>query len=315
MNRVEQRQRWAEAQVTGSVTLDVAAADASFRSYYRLREYPYVLMDAPPDREPLGPFLDVAKRLHEAGVRAPRVLANDSEQGFVLLEDLGDTLFADRLNPNSVSKLYPLALVPLATFAEMPFEGLPDYDDALLCSEMDLFLDWFVVRQLKRDTAECHLWWPQLRSLLLEAAAEQPRVFVHRDFHCGNLMLVDGQAAVIDFQDAVAGPLCYDAASLLWDRYAAWPEDVIGSWSERIRRLIAPQISPATWRRWLDLIGLQRNLKVVGIFARLSLRDGKHGYRDWQPRFFRYALEIAARYPECSALANYLRELPYESEA
>lgn len=315
MNRVEQRQRWAEAQVNESVTLEVAAADASFRSYHRLRGHPCVLMDAPPDREPLGSFLDVANRLHEAGVRAPRVLAKDVEQGFVLLEDLGDTLFADRLNPKSVSELYSLALVPLATFAEMSFAGLPDYDDALLGSEMDLFLEWFVAGQLKGDSAECDSWWPQLRSLLLEAAAEQPRIFVHRDFHCGNLMLVDGQAAVIDFQDAVVGPLCYDAASLLWDRYAAWPEDVIASWSERIRLLVAPRVSPATWRRWLDLIGLQRNLKVVGIFARLSLRDGKHDYLNWQPRFFRYALETAARYPECSALANYLRALPYESAA
>ncbi|MDX1569379.1 MAG: phosphotransferase [Xanthomonadales bacterium] len=293
-------------------TVERASEDASFRSYWRVRVggQRFILMDAPPDKEDSRPFVDVAARLRRAGLHAPEIITSDLTSGFLLLEDLGETLYAEELTPASADTLYGEALAALARMQRIDPGGLPLYDRKLLTSEMDLFPDWYLARQLKRPVDEqFRRWWSELQDLLVGNAQEQPQVFVHRDFHCGNLMRCPDPPGIIDFQDAVHGPVTYDLASLLLDRYVSWPADRLEHWCEQFRQAHASDVAPELWQRWFDLTGLQRNLKVVGIFARLNLRDDKPRYLEWQPRFLGYVRATARRYPECAALESYLEAL------
>lgn len=286
-----------------------ASEDASFRSYWRVRlgTRSWILMDAPPEREDCRPFLAVARRLRQAGLHPPTVFGQDLANGFLLLEDLGDVLFADRLTPDSADSLYGQALGVLARLAALDATGLPPYDEALLARELDLFPGWYVERQLGLPVDHgFRAWWEPLTETLVRTALAQPTVFVHRDFHCGNLMIRSGQPGILDFQDAVSGPLTYDLVSLLLDRYVTWPRPRLLAWAEQHRARVAPDVAPATWERWFDAMGLQRNLKIVGIFARLKLRDGKDRYLAWQPRFIGYLLATARRYEAFTPLAAFL---------
>jgi aminoglycoside/choline kinase family phosphotransferase len=283
------------------------AGDASFRRYFRLqtRRGPLILMDAPPGREDSRPFIDIAGRLRAAGLHAPRIEHFDLDQGFGLIEDLGDRLYRDHLTPETAARLMPPLFDALQCMArEVPAAGLPAYDDARLQQELDLFTDWYLARHRGVQLAAADLAaWRDARARLCASAGEQPQVFVHRDFHSCNLLLrADGTPGIIDFQDAVIGPLSYDFVSLIWDRYIAWPRERLEEWMREMHTRLALRNSLPGWIRWCDWMGMQRNLKIVGIFACLHYRDGRRGYLEMIPRFYRYLLDVLPAYAELGAL-------------
>lgn len=297
----------AEAEIETSDAAQVGwqpvSGDASFRRYFRiqLRERSYIVMDAPPPQEQLAPFIDIAQRLRSADVLAPQIFAQDLQQGFLLLEDFGDQMVKSLLQADRGQPLFDRVLPLLNAMAACDTDGLPDYSPASLQRELDLFPDWYLARHRSVTLSPAQQdQWSALCKLLLANAAEQPQVFVHRDFHSCNLHVLsdDANTGVIDFQDAVRGPLTYDLASWLWDRYISWPRDELLQWMEQARAVLAPAIETGRWVRWCDLMGLQRNLKIVGIFARLYYRDGKSGYLELIPQFAAYILAVLPHYPE-----------------
>jgi len=287
------------------------AADASFRRYFRWRTAAgsYVAMDAPPEHERLDRFLEVAGRLRAAGLHAPEVLAHDRDQGFVLLEDLGDRLYRDLLDTDSADTLYGTAFDTLDCFAKrVDCAGLPDYDSDELRAELELFPDWYLRRQQGRPvSARERVHWDRLCERLIASALDQPQGFVHRDFHSSNLLLTEhNPPGIIDFQDAVCGPVTYDLVSLLLDRHITWPRRRLEGWLEAGRRRLAPDLESAEWQRRCDWMGLQRNLKILGIFCRLNHRDAKPAYLALLPRFRGYVLDTLRRYPELDRHRDWL---------
>ena len=280
-----------------------ASSDASYRSYWRVQDAgsSRIVMDAPPEKEPITQWLDIAARLRKAGVHAPEILAVDVEQGFVLMEDLGTRTYLPELNDASVDALYASALDALARMqAHADTNGLPTYDRARLIAEMELLPEWFLKRHLG-FTPGCDEWdvIEAAFTFLVHAALEQPRAFVHRDYHSRNLMIVaTNSPGVIDFQDAVCGPITYDLVSLLRDCYIAWDDARVDAWVEDYRQRAAAGVNAATFRRWFDLVGLQRHIKVLGIFCRLNYRDGKAQYLRDLPLVWHYFIQVARRYPE-----------------
>lgn len=293
------------------------SGDASFRRYFRLRfdDRSWIAVDAPPEQEDSRPFVALAARLGEAGLHVPRVLASDLGRGFMLLTDLGDTLYLDALNPASADDLYGAALDALLRLQAIPATDLPAYDAALLMREMELFRDWYLQRHLGVVLdAPAHAVLDVSFAALCEAALAQPRVFVHRDYHSRNLMVCAPNPGILDFQDAVHGPVTYDLVSLLRDCYIAWPEAQVEAWVEayRLRALavgLLPATDAATFRRWFDWMGVQRHLKAIGIFARLQHRDGKPAYLQDIPRTLGYVRQVAGRYPELRALVGLLDDV------
>lgn len=283
------------------------AGDASARRYFRLcgadGKRTLILVDAPPDSQKNEAFLAVRELLADAAVRVPGLHAVDLQQGFLLLEDLGDELLLPRLTHASVDGWYARAGEMLQQFAAIPLASmaLPDYNSALLLEELGRFPEWFCERLLglALSPGERSLLH-ELNGLLVGSALAQPRVFVHRDFHSRNLMVLPGERlAVIDFQDAVVGPVTYDLVSLLRDCYVRWPEPQVVDWALGHRDALyglglLPRVDDRTWLRWMDWMGLQRHLKVLGTFARLSLRDGKHGYLTDLPRVLGYVEDVLA---------------------
>jgi aminoglycoside/choline kinase family phosphotransferase len=294
------------------VRLEPVSGDASFRRYFRLLAPagPVILMDAPPDREDSRPFVDVAARLRAAGLSAPRILAFDLDLGFGLLEDFGDVLYRDVLDRDSARRLMPGLFDVLEALAmRVSSDGLPAYDEPVLQAELDLFPDWYLERHRRRPLAGAERGtWAGLCDALIGSAIGQPQVFVHKDFHSCNLLQTADGPGLIDFQDALRGPVSYDLVSLLWDRYIAWPREKLEEWMLGMRERLAPGIEPAEWIRWCDWMSLQRNLKIVGIFARLRYRDSKEGYLEMIPRFYRYLLDVLPRYPEFRAFLNLLED-------
>lgn len=291
-----------------------ASEDASFRRYLRVtgRGATRVLMDAPPEHEDCQRFVAIAQHLRDARVHAPEVVARDFEFGYLLLEDLGDETYLSAVaDATRVAALYGDALKTLVKMQRIDARtaGLPAYDDALLRDELGLFPEWFLGRHLG---LEVPAWLATVEDLLVENARSQPQVFVHRDFHSRNLMVVAiDNPGVLDFQDAVSGPVTYDLVSLLRDAYLEWPDDRIEAWideylGEAARAGIDTGNDRAQFRRWFDLMGVQRQLKVAGIFARLAHRDGKTGYIDDIPRVLDYARSTCTRYPELSELGAWL---------
>lgn len=314
--RTLQRRNWVR-EVTGECDPDivVASADASFRSYWRVRNLPHtpIVMDAPPQRENIAPWVAVADRLRAAGLHAPDVHASDAELGFVLMEDLGNRTYLPALDEHSVDALYGKALDALLVMQrDVGCEGLPAYDRHRLRQELDLLPHWFIGRHL--GITPQYVGLDVLQSgfhALVEEALSQPQIFVHRDYHSRNLMITDAQSpGIIDFQDAVCGPIAYDLVSLLRDCYIAWPETKVQDWVERYReKAVEAGLTDAdarTFRRWFDWIGVQRHLKVLGIFCRLWYRDGKRQYLADLPRVWKYTHDVALRYEELVPLAEML---------
>ncbi len=299
-------------------TLTPASADASFRRYFRLTlaspdargNATLIAMDAPPPHEDCRPFVRVAGLLAAARVHAPAIHAQDVARGFLLLEDLGTTTYLSALREDNAQALYLDAIDALVAFqARAPAGDLPPYDEALLRRELDLFGEWYVARHMgQRMTPEQRRTLDAVFGQILANNLAQPRVFVHRDYHSRNLMVVPtGNPGVIDFQDAVHGPLTYDLVSLLRDAYVEWDEARQIDWAvrywERARAAGVPvdRDFGAFWRDF-EWMGVQRQIKVLGIFARLAHRDGKTGYLQDLPRVLRYLRAACARYRELAPL-------------
>ncbi len=321
--RREALSAWIAAQSPGAAfKLAPASADASFRRYFRvtLDGVTRIAMDAPPEREDSRPFIHVAQLMRDAGVHVPEVLAADTAQGFMLLTDLGNTTYLKALTEDNADALFRDAIAALITWqrASRP-NVLPPYDRALLQREMDLFPDWYVGRHLglkltdaQRDSLAT------INQLLADSALAQPAVYVHRDYMPRNLMLSEPNPGVLDFQDAVCGPITYDVASLFRDAYLSWPEQRVIDWAarywEQAKRAQLP-VDPdfGEFYRALEWMGLQRHLKVLGIFARIHYRDGKPGYLEDTPRFLHYARAVGARYAALKPLLQLLDELEQRS--
>jgi aminoglycoside/choline kinase family phosphotransferase len=314
-------------------SLAPASADASFRRYFRLvygeGETTAILMDSPPDREPLGTFLRVQALLLQAGLRAPKTLAEKQVDGFLLLEDFGQTTLLQALEQvgydAEMAKPFYLAaqqaLVQLQKwslgYGREAVGRLPAYDTQRLLDEMQLFPTWYLEKHLQLSFSDAErAMLARTEALLVERALAQPAVLVHRDYHSRNLMVDPHQPSqapgVLDFQDAVLGPMSYDLVSLLRDAYVHWPEETQIDWAIRYwqgARAAGLPIADdfAYFYRDFEYMGLQRHLKVLGIFARLSIRDGKHGYLKDIPRVLKDAQHVAGRYIELAPLAALLQ--------
>jgi aminoglycoside/choline kinase family phosphotransferase len=311
-----QREGWGEVP---AASLAPASSDASFRRYFRWQAdgRSLILMDAPPPQEDCRPFVKVAAMLAEAGVHVPRILAQDLQRGFLVLDDLGSQTWLEVLNADNADALFDAALQALVAFQKLPVEGqLPPYDDALLRRELQLFPDWYLQRHLGVELNEAQRGqWQQVCDLLVGSALNQPRVFVHRDYMPRNLMLSQPNPGILDFQDAVHGPISYDVTSLFKDAFLSWPEERVIGWLQRYWQLardagLAVPTEFAEFHRASDLMGVQRHLKVIGIFARICHRDGKPKYLNDVPRFFSYIEAVLARRPELAVLGELLASLP-----
>lgn len=323
-----------------------ASSDASFRRYFRIHvesdaselsvteakdakdiQRSYIIMDAPPTHEDCAPFIAVSDQLVKMGLQVPQVIEQNLQQGFLLLSDLGSTTYlsvlescsdseADRLYADALS-----ALVKLQSQGQQAAKTLPAYSAELLNVEMDLFSDWLLATHLEMplSTAEQHEW-QQAKQCLADSALAQPKTYVHRDYHSRNLMLTEQQnPGILDFQDAVYGPLTYDAVSLLRDCYIAWPVEQVREWQRRyfLQLCEAGLIAKDEWQGFvkaMDWMGIQRHLKASGIFARLFHRDGKDGYLNDIPLTLNYIVEVGKLYPEMSWLVNLVenRVLPHQ---
>jgi len=313
-------ERWLGPHLHGaSFTLTPASEDASFRRYWRatLDDGPsYVAMDAPPDKEDCRPFVRVARMLAEAGVHAPEVLAQDLDQGFLLLSDLGTRTYLQEINNTNAAALFADATDALLRWQLATRAGaLPPYDEALLRREMSLFPDWYVGKHLKKALSAGQSQTPEkIFALLAQSALAQPVVYVHRDYMPRNLMVCEPNPGVLDFQDAVLGPITYDMVSLVRDAFISWEEERVLDWSarywEKAKRANLPVAGDfAEFWRAFEWMGLQRHLKVLGIFARIHYRDGKPKYLEDTPRFLGYARDVARRYAALAPLARLLDEL------
>lgn len=308
MERVQALQRWA-AQQLGVDSLDIApaSADASFRRYFRVtaKGRDYIVMDAPPAHEDCRPFIAVAKLFGDTGVHVPQVLAQNLEQGFLLLTDLGNTTYLSALSADTARELYLASNDALIRIQLASRPGvLPEYDRALLTRELMLFPEWYVAKHLgvtlsDEQTATLNAAFERL----LANNLAQPQVYVHRDWHSRNLMVSDPNPGILDFQDAVYGPITYDLASIYRDAYIQWDEEhqldwVIRYWEKaRAARLPVREDFGDFWRDF-EWMGAQRHIKVLGIFARLYHRDGKDGYLKDMPLVMAYLRKVCERYIE-----------------
>jgi aminoglycoside/choline kinase family phosphotransferase len=319
-SRLVQLSQWVREDlgVAGGV-IAPASADASFRRYFRVTRdtESYIVMDAPPDKEDSAPFLKVARMLAALNLNVPIVLARDMARGFLLLSDLGSRQYLDELSaPGAADRLYADALRALRTMqtAEAAISReLPRYDRIMLMREMELLPEWFLHQHLRMsiDRQERAMLNALFENLVQEAAS-QPVCFVHRDYHSRNLLLTArDNPGILDFQDAVWGPVTYDLASLLKDCYIAWPPARVRAWVMEYRERLLEDgfelgAEPAQFMRWFDLIGLQRHIKVLGIFARLFYRDGKPQYLKDLPRVLNYARDTASIYAETAPFGDFI---------
>jgi aminoglycoside/choline kinase family phosphotransferase len=318
--RLAALERWLSGTPAGpDCRLAPASADASFRRYFRATRADgrsFVAMDAPPDKEDCRPFLHVAQLLREAGVHAPAVHAQDLAQGFLLLDDLGRTTYLEALNDENAPSLMRDAIAALVKWQLATRPGmLPPYDAALLRREMALFAEWYVARHLGRPLSSAqHESLEAVCTQLVASALAQPAVYVHRDYMPRNLMVSEPNPGVLDFQDAVVGPISYDIASLTRDAFRSWDEERVLDWTvrywEAAKRARLPVAADfAEFWRAFEWMGLQRHLKVLGIFARLTHRDGKLQYVADTPRFVGYARAVSRRYAALAPLARLLDDL------
>ena len=284
--RVDAIERWlAEVHDTPLTDLRPASEDASFRRYFRVDDAAsatsFIVMDAPPDKEDTAPFIKVTQMLRDGDVHAPAIIASDPEQGFLLLEDLGTRTY------------------------------LPPYDDAFLRTEMQLFDDWYADRHLGKPLTASQLdALAGIKQCLVDNSLLQPQVFVHRDYHSRNLMVLEhDNPGVIDYQDAMHGAITYDLVSLFKDCYIEWPRERVVGWVQTYLQRSSLDCSLEEFLRWFDLMGLQRHLKVLGIFCRLYYRDGKSQYLDDLPLVKRYVINTCALYPELAPMQRLLEEL------
>jgi aminoglycoside/choline kinase family phosphotransferase len=298
------------------ISCEPASSDASFRRYFRIKvsDGQFIVMDAPPEKENIEPFIRVAKLLKRSNVNVPNILQQNLTDGFLLLEDFGSQCFLDQINAGNASTLYQSALdalFKLQSYTTIQDCSLPSYNEPLLQRELGIFEDWFLNELL--DIQIPASLWKSVCTILVNSALEQPIICVHRDYHSRNLMVLhDDSLGVIDFQDAVIGPITYDLVSLLRDCYIAWPNQQVEQWmNDYYERLLHAELiacTSACFKRWFDLMGVQRHLKAIGIFSRLHLRDGKSSYLNDIPRTLNYVMTICANYPEFEGFSEFLQK-------
>ena len=314
-DRAAARLAWTRATLRdNSLTLQSASSDASFRSYWRTHHdgQSWIVMDSPPAQEDPRPWLKIGQQLAAAGLHVPAVHAQDLEQGFLLIEDLGNRLYLRELDEHNADALYGDAMDALLRMqAKMDHRDLPPFDRDVLVRGLEVMPEWFLGRHLghtptadERDVLEAAF------ALIIRNAQEQPRVFVHRDYHSRNLLVVErNNPGIIDFQGALAGPVTYDLASLLRDAYIVWPRERVEGWVESYRRrlrdagAIDADVDATRFLRWFDLTGMHRHVRVLGQFYRLWYRDGKPGYLADVPRVYHYVVSVARSYPELADFA------------
>ena len=314
-SRLEQLNHWLSSELDiQNYIIEPASTDASFRRYFRITKNndTWIAMDAPPDKENCQPFVHIATMIEAAEVQAPHIFHWNKAQGFMLLSDLGSEPYLNALTDDSAENLYTDAMDALVKMQDLK-NNIPDYDQSLLQLEMSLFEEWYLQQHF-----DIHLNTEQKQTLqsvinlLTDNALQQPQVFVHRDYHSRNLMITEqSNPGVIDFQDAVNGAITYDPVSLLKDCYIAWPRQRIIKWLNyfRINSPLSNSIDEQTFIRWFDLMGLQRHLKVLGIFCRLNYRDNKSNYLNDLPLTLAYVIDVCQRYDELRPLTDLMHSL------
>ena len=311
--RFENIKYWISSELNiSNYQLEPASADASFRRYFRLVSDAgsWVIMDAPPEKENCQPFMKVAKLIEAVGVQAPHIYNVNEKQGFMQLSDLGTVAYLDKLKWQNADPLYTDAIRAIVKMQSIQAD-LPEYNSDLLHSEMNLFKDWYLNKHLNLELDDFqNATIDNTFNLLVESALLQPSVFVHRDYHSRNLMVAThNNPGVIDFQDAVNGPASYDLVSLIKDCYISWPRDKQLQWIDQYLELSAFNLDRNEFVRQLDLMGMQRHLKAIGIFARLNIRDRKPAYLNDIPRTLAYVFDVSNRYKELSSFAALLSSL------
>lgn len=294
-----------------------ASSDASFRRYFRVTQQgqTWIVMDAPPEHENLGQFTAIAQFLYAHKVNVPEIYAQNTEDGFLLLSDFGRQAFLDALSIKTADSLYQSAMLSLLAIQTSPADGIdiPLYDQNRLQQEMELFPVWFLDKHLAITPPD---FLQAIFDQLINSALEQPQVIVHRDYHSRNLMNTPTNSpGIIDFQDAVIGPISYDLVSLLRDCYISWPDQKIDQWiqfymNQAQQHGMLHGVSFQQFSKWFDLMGLQRHLKVLGIFSRLNYRDNKPNYMNDLPLTLNYVRKISSRYSEFDQLSNFLAQQP-----
>jgi aminoglycoside/choline kinase family phosphotransferase len=317
-DRSAQLNQWLDRLGYRNYRLSPASEDASFRSYLRLETdaESLIIMDAPPAKEPCDQFIAVARKLRDAGLSAPEIIAHNSSAGFLVISDFGDRDYLSQLSAENEASLYADALAALAVMqTRIDAEDLPRYDETLLNREMDLFHDWFLGRLLGISLdPDQQANWQSIKQALIENALAQPQVFVHRDYHSRNLMKLEtGNPGILDFQDAVKGPITYDLVSLLRDCYIDWPrervEQLVLDYYESARAHNLVDVEANRFLSWFNLMGIQRHLKAVGIFTRLKIRDGKSGYLKDIPRTLGYLRQVCADEKSMAGLSSLIEQL------
>jgi aminoglycoside/choline kinase family phosphotransferase len=296
-------------------TLEIVSGDASFRRYFRFvyQEQSVIAVDAPPENEDASQFIAVAQSYRDKGIKVPEIFAFDLAQGFYIQQDFGDRLFSDFLTMDSCDELYSKALanIPLIQSCLCTEKGpLPAYDGVFIDRELNIFTDWLLAKYLPLSLTDAeHKMLSKVFDAIKKSCLTQPMAGMHRDYHSRNLMLLeDDEIGVIDFQDAVVGPITYDAVSLLRDCYQDWPQAKVQQWLQNWHAEYYAQYSWDEFKMWFDCMGMQRHIKIAGIFARLFIRDNKLGYLSDIPRTLHYLIDAASQYPEYSEFANFIRE-------
>ncbi len=311
-------QNWLKSVLPSAIfEFEPASSDASFRRYFRViqGQQTWIVMDAPPELEDTTSFVQIATFLSSCGINVPTLFAQDKAQGFLLLADFGSTSYLQQLNEHTSDSLYHTAIDSLIDIQLCPSEkiDLPLYDSALLHKEMSLFPEWFLQKHMALPAPD---FIETVFETLIASALEQPQVIVHRDYHSRNLMIcADGLPGIIDFQDAVIGPITYDLVSLLRDCYISWPQQRLNNWlgyyyDQAQKKGLLSHIEFDQFIRWFDLMGIQRHLKVLGIFCRLNYRDGKTNYMNDLPLTLHYVKQVCNRYPELDELSKFIDQLP-----
>ena len=305
---------WLQTTPYADYEISIASADASFRKYYRLTrgDKSFLLMDASLEKESLAPFLNVTKRLAHAAVNVPKIYEQDLKKGYLIIEDFGNTHLLSQLTQENFKELYKKAIDEIIKMQKADAKGLPPYDKAFLHFEMDLMQEWYIEKKLginltQEETKILHNSLDAISDIVL---TQPQNIFVHRDYHSRNIMLrEDKSLGIIDYQDAMSGALTYDLVSLLKDCYIAFDREAILELVLYFRDKVAPQVSDKEFIKWFDFMGMQRHIKVLGIFSRLHLRDGKEGYLKDIPLTLHYTLDTAQRYDETKEFATLLKRL------
>ncbi len=310
-------ENWVSKLISPKFKITAASSDASFRKYYRItsKKGNKIIMDAPPEKEPLDSFLDISKRLQDSEVNVPEIFEVNKEHGFILMSDLGSEQYLNKLNSETVYCLYTDALDSIYKMqTKADIKGLKVFNENELLSEMHLFSDWFLKKQLKLDFKktgpkfidECFL-------SVIKIILNIPTKFVHRDFHSRNLMVTEkNNPGILDYQDALIGPITYDLASLLKDCYIKWDENLVERMVDSFYRRIRvnyPQMNLEEFMFWFDVTALQRHLKAIGIFSRLFHRDGKQQFLNDIPRTYSYIHDIVGKYSELGNIKSLLNDL------